>query len=64
VEAGDKHTGKHISAGVWQLLDGMPRELWTDFILGDVSFGSEAVMHEAEERNIHYLDLPHISAPH
>lgn len=55
VEAGDKHTGKHVSVGLWQLLDGMPRELWPDFIRGDVSFGSETIMREAEDRNLHYL---------
>ena len=55
VEAGDKHTGKHVSVGLWKLLDNMPRELWPVFIRGDVSFGSEAIMHEAEERNLHYL---------
>jgi DDE family transposase len=55
VEAGDKHTGKHVSIGLWKLLDTMPRELWPVFIRGDVSFGSEAIMHEAEERELHYL---------
>jgi hypothetical protein len=55
VEAGDKHTGKHVAVGLWKLLDAMPRELWPAFIRGDVSFGSEAIMHEAEERGHHYL---------
>jgi len=55
VEAGDKHTGKHVSVGLWKLLDTMPRELWPVFIRGDVSFGSEAIMYEAEERQLHYL---------
>ena len=55
VEAGDKHTGKHVSVGLWKLLDNMPRELWPVFIRGDVSFGSEAIMYEAEERELHYL---------
>lgn len=55
VEAGDKHTGKHVSVGLWKLLDSMPRVLWPVFIRGDVAFGSEPIMHEAEERNQHYL---------
>jgi hypothetical protein len=55
VEAGDRHTGKHVSVGLWKLLDTMPRELWPVFIRGDVSFGSEAIMYEAEERQLHYL---------
>jgi hypothetical protein len=55
VEHGNRHTGKHVSERLWHLLDKMPRHLWPVFIRGDVSFGSEAVMHEAEEREIHYL---------
>jgi len=62
VEAGDRHTGKHVSVGLWQLLDSMPRELWPDFIRGDVSFGSEAIMREAEERNLHYLTKLRLTA--
>ena len=55
VEPGDRHTGKHVSVGLWKLLDAMPRELWPEFTRGDVSFGSEAIMHEAEDRHLHYL---------
>ena len=55
VEAGDKHTGKHVAVGLWKYLDSLPRELWPVFIRGDVSFGSEAIMHEAEERQLHFL---------
>lgn len=62
VEAGDKHTGKHVSVGLWQLLDSMPRELWPVFIRGDVSFGSETIMREAEDRNLHYLTKLRLTA--
>ena len=55
VEAGDKHTGKHVAVGLWRYLDSLPRELWPVFIRGDVSFGSESIMYEAEERQLHYL---------
>ena len=55
VAPGNQHTGKHVSIGLWKLLDGLPRELWPEFIRGDVSFGTEPIMHEAEERNLHYL---------
>jgi hypothetical protein len=55
VEAGDKHTGKHVSVGLWKYLDSLPRELWPLFIRGDVAFGSEGIMYEAEERQLHYL---------
>ena len=55
VEAGYKHAGKHVAVGLWKYLDSLPRELWPVFIRGDVSFGSEAIMLEAEERQLHYL---------
>lgn len=55
VESGDKHTGKHVAVGLWKLLDSIPRKLWPDFIRGDCAFGSEPIMYEAEERNLHYL---------
>jgi hypothetical protein len=55
VAPGNQHTGKHVSIGLWKLLDGLPRELWPEFIRGDVSFGTEPIMYEAEERNLHYL---------
>ncbi len=55
VEAGDKHTGKHVAVGLWKYLDSLPRELWPVFIRGDVSFGSESIMYEAEERQLHFL---------
>lgn len=62
VEAGDKHTGKHVSVGLWRLLDRIPRELWPRFIRGDVSFGNEAIMHEAEERHLDYLTKLRLTA--
>jgi hypothetical protein len=55
VAPGNQHTGKHVSVGLWKLLDGIPRELWPEFIRGDVAFGNESILHEAEERNLHYL---------
>jgi hypothetical protein len=62
VEAGDKHAGKHVAAGLWKLLDSIPRELWPDFIRGDCAFGTEPIMHEAEERNLHYLTKLRLTA--
>jgi Transposase DDE domain group 1 len=55
VEHGDRHTGKHVSEGLWHLLDSMPRHLWPKFIRRDVSFGSDSIMQSAEERELHYL---------
>jgi hypothetical protein len=62
VESGDKHTGKHVSVGLWRLLNRIPRELWPRFIMGDVSFGNEAIMHEAEERHLDYLTKLRLTA--
>lgn len=50
-----QEAGKHVSIGLWKLLDGLPRKLWPEFIRGDVAFGTEPIMCEAEERNLHYL---------
>jgi hypothetical protein len=55
IAPGDQHTGKHVAVGLWSLLDRLPREHWPVFIRGDVSFGSEAIMAAAEQRQIHYL---------
>lgn len=55
VEDGNKTSGKHVSVGLWRMLDRMPRKLWPVFIRGDVAFGTEAIMLEAEVRNLHYL---------
>ncbi|MFA7062410.1 MAG: transposase [Pedobacter sp.] len=62
VEAGDRHSGKHVAVGLWKLLDSMPKELWPDFIRGDSAFGSEGFMHGAEERNLHYLSKLRLTA--
>ncbi|QVW34159.1 transposase [Geobacter sulfurreducens] len=55
VEPGNRHTGSHVAAGLWRLLDSMPKNIWPAFIRGDVSFGSEGIMRQAEERELHYL---------
>lgn len=62
VEPGDQHTGKHVAVGLWRLLERIPRELWPRFIRGDVSFGTETVLHEAEERQIDYLSKLRLTA--
>lgn len=55
VEPGNQHTGSHVATGLWSLLDRIPRQQWPAFIRGDVSFGSEGIMQEAEARGLHYL---------
>ena len=42
-------------AGLWALLDRIPRDCWPAFLRGDSGFGTEAVMSEAEQRGLPYL---------
>ena len=62
VEPGNQHTGKHVAVGMWKRLDALPKELWPAFIRGDVSFGSEPILREAEDRNLHYLSKLRLTA--
>ena len=55
VRPGNETSSKHVAPGLWNLLDSLPREQWPAFIRGDVAFGTEPVMREAEERGIHFV---------
>jgi len=55
VNAGNHFTSRHVSPGLWQLLDALSEKERPVFIRGDASFGVEPVLAEAEERGIHYL---------
>jgi hypothetical protein len=52
---GNQHTSKHASPRLWELLDGLAAELRPWVIRGDVGFGNEPVMREAERRRQPYL---------
>jgi hypothetical protein len=55
VHGGKQHAGRHSLPGLWALLDGLPaacRPLW---LRGDVSYGSEQTMLEAERRDQGYV---------
>jgi Transposase DDE domain group 1 len=52
---GNQHTGAHAIVGLWNLIDGIPRDCWPSLLRGDSSIASEGVMREAEIRNIDYL---------
>jgi hypothetical protein len=52
---GNEHTGAHAIVGLWNLIDGIPRDCWPSLLRGDSSIASEGVMREAEIRNIDYL---------
>ena len=55
VQAGNEHTSKHSAPGLWELLDRLAAEHRPWLVRGDVSFGTEPVMREAEQRRQAYL---------
>ena len=55
VKPGNETASNHTTAGLWQLLESIPKENWPAFIRGDVAFGVEGVLSEAEARGVHYL---------
>jgi hypothetical protein len=55
VAPGNQHTSKHSSPRLWELLDGLASELRPWLIRGDIGFGNEPVMREAEQRHQPYL---------
>src|SRR5260370_17383164 len=55
VAPGNHHRSKHSSPGLWALLDGLAAGLRPWLIRGDVGFGNEPVMCEAERRRQPYL---------
>lgn len=55
VAAGNQHASKHAAPGLWALLDRIPRDCWPVLLRGDSGFGAEAVMREAEGRELPYL---------
>jgi hypothetical protein len=52
---GKQHGGKHSRPGLWRLIDGLPVHCRPRLIRGDVSYGSEEGMTEAEARRQPYL---------
>ena len=55
VQPGDQHNVKHATDGLWRLLDRLGRGRWPALLRGDVSWGIEPVMAQAEQRNLPYL---------
>lgn len=54
------HPGNETAAcygqdSFWRFLDGLDRAAWPSFLRGDVGFGNEALMNEAEKRGLPYL---------
>jgi len=55
VQPGDQHNVKHATGGLWSLLDRWERGRWPRLLRGDLAWGIEPVMAQAEQRNLAYL---------
>jgi len=55
VMPGKQHAGKHSLPGLWRMIDSLPADCRPRMIRGDVSYGNEDSMIEAEKRNQRYL---------
>jgi hypothetical protein len=55
VMPGKQHAGKHSLPGLWRMIDSLPADCRPRMIRGDVSYGNEDSMVEAEKRNQRYL---------
>ena len=55
VQAGNQSASSYSVPGLWSLLDSIPQEHRPAFIRGDCDWGNDAVMTEAEQRDMNYL---------
>jgi len=55
VQPGNQMAAIYTAPGLLSLLDSIPRECWPAFIRGDIAFGTDGVMREAEIRGLPYL---------
>jgi hypothetical protein len=55
VQPGNHTAGKYALSGLFDLIEALPEGARPQFIRGDISFGSEATMKEAETRDVDYL---------
>jgi hypothetical protein len=55
VMAGNENAAKYTAPGLWTFFKKIPKTHWPKFIRGDSSFGTDAIMTEAENRNLPYL---------
>jgi hypothetical protein len=62
VAPGNEHTSKHSAPRLWKYLDGLSPEQRPQLIRGDVGYGNEPVMREAEQRGQPYLFKLRLSA--
>lgn len=55
VRGGSQHAGVHGVPRLWRFLDGLPRDSRPRLLRGDVGYGSDRIMSEAEARSVTYL---------
>jgi hypothetical protein len=55
VQPGNQSASSYSRPGLFAFLDGLPRQAWPAFLRGDIGFGNEGTMQEAERRAAHYL---------
>jgi hypothetical protein len=55
VQAGNHTASQYAQPGLWAWLDACPRERWPHLLRGDISWGTERMMQEAEQRSLPYL---------
>jgi Transposase DDE domain group 1 len=55
VQAGNRSASQYAQPGLWTWLDAHSREQWPHLLRGDISWGTERVMQEAEQRDLPYL---------
>ena len=55
VHDGNQTAAKHGAPGLWALLDRLGRDYWPSLLRGDTGWGNEAVMRDAEQRDLPYL---------
>jgi len=55
VHDGNQTAAKHGAPGLWALLDRLGQDCWPSLPRGDTGWGNEAVMREAEQRDLPYL---------
>ena len=55
VMSGKKSAGKHSMPGLWNMIDTLPAQCPPRLIRGDIGYGNEKIMLEAEKRDQPYL---------
>jgi hypothetical protein len=53
--AGNETNASYSGPGLWKFLDGLPMAARPTFVRGDIGFGQDAMIREAEKRLIDYL---------